>query len=246
MEKRIGTSGYSYQHWEKGVFYPKGWPRNKLLEYYCQHFNAVELNVTFYRLPNLSVFKGWRKRSPADFKFVIKGSRFITHIKRLKDVKNSLKMFFKEASYLGEKLACVLWQLPASLQCDAERLKNFIKEIRAHKQAKKTYHSIEFRHQSWFCSKVYKILKEDNINLCIADSPRWPHEEVITSSLLYLRFHGGKILYASEYAEEELKKWAKKAKMLLTKTDCLFAFFNNDAQGFAIKNAKRFKELLEK
>lgn len=246
MKKLIGTSGYSYQHWQEGVFYPKAWPKNKLLEYYCQHFNAVELNVTFYRLPNSSVFKGWARKSPEDFTFVIKGPRFITHIKRLKDVKNPLEMFFKESSNLGNKLSCVLWQLPASFKFDIEKLKNFIEELKKNETAQKMFQSMEFRHDSWFNDKTYKLLEENKINLCIADSPRWPAAEIITSDFLYLRFHGGQTLYGSEYSEEELKRWAKKAKAWLKKTNCLFAFFNNDAQGFAVKNAKRFRKLLEK
>ncbi len=243
MKKFIGTSGYNYSHWE-GVFYPKEWPKNKLLEYYSQFFNSVELNVTFYRLPNQSVFKNWQRKTPSEFKFVIKGSRFITHVKRLKEVKNSLEMFFENASYLGEKLICVLWQLPASFKFNLERLKGFIAELKNNKLAKRVLHSFEFRDKSWFNQKTFKVLREENINLCIADSPRWPSQEVLTSNFLYLRFHGGKILYGSEYSEEELKKWTEKTKKWLKEVDTLFVFFNNDAYGFAIKNAKRFKELL--
>ena len=244
MKKFVGTSGYNYLHWQEGVFYPKGWPKNKLLEYYCQHFNSVELNVTFYRLPNQAIFKNWQRKTPQEFKFVIKGSRFITHIKRLKDVRNSLEMFLENASFLGEKLLCVLWQFPASFKFNLERLTNFISELKKNKISRKVLHSFEFRDESWFNENTFKILRENNLNLCIADSPNFPTQEVLTSDFLYLRFHGGKILYGSEYSEEELVSWAEKVKRWRKKVKILLAFFNNDAYGFAVKNAQMFKKLL--
>ena len=245
MVALIGTSGYTYGHWQNGVFYPKDWPKNRLLEYYHQHFNSVELNVTFYRLPSQAVFKGWYRKTPKDFKFVVKGSRFITHIKRLKDPRGSVKFFFENASPLADKLRCVLWQLPASFKCDLQRLESFIGELKRNKKARALLHSVEFRHQSWFNETVYEVLKQNNINLCIADSPRWPSEEVITSDFIYVRFHGGRVLYGSEYSEDELKRWARKVRRWAKKETLLFAFFNNDANGFAVRNAKRFHELLQ-
>jgi len=241
----IGTSGYNYEHWQEGIFYPKGWPKNRLLEYYSKFFNSVELNVTFYRLPSRKVFEAWYRKTPQDFKFVIKGSRFITHIKRLKDCKDALENFLENAKGLKEKLICILWQLPPSLKMDLERLKYFIALLLKEKIAKNILHSIEFRHESWFNNKVYKILKDYNINLCIADSPRWPIREILTSDFIYLRFHGGKVLYGSEYSEKELIIWSNKAKNWLKGKKVLFSFFNNDAYGFAVKNALRFKELLK-
>ena len=244
MKSFIGTSGYSYEHWQNGVFYPKHWPRNKLLEYYCQHFNCVELNITFYRLPNQSVFKGWYRKTPGNFRFVVKGSRFITHVKKLKEIKNPVSIFFKAACHLKDKLSCVLWQLPPFMKCDCRRLSDFIKELKRNKIGRKTLHSMEFRHKTWFQEETYVILKKNNINLCIADSPRWPCEEIVTSDFLYLRFHGGKTLYGSEYSQDELMQWSQKARNLSKRKRLLFAFFNNDAFGFAVKNALVFKELI--
>jgi uncharacterized protein YecE (DUF72 family) len=238
----IGTSGYTYQHWRK-VFYPGDLKPNKWLEFYTQHFNTVELNVTFYRLPSKKVFRGWHNKTPRNFKFVIKGSRFITHIKRLKDPKEPLKIFFENAAGLEDKLLCVLWQLPPSSKCDLQRLENFVKILK--KNYSHCLHSFEFRNQSWFNKEVFSLLKNNDMNLCIADSPDFPAHEIITSSFLYLRFHGGKILYGSRYSTKELKSWAEKAKTWLKKTNFLLAFFNNDAHGFAIKNALKFKELLK-
>lgn len=237
----IGTSGYNYQHW-KGIFYPKNLTQSKWLQFYCQHFKIVELNVTFYRLPSKENFKSWHRKTPKDFKFVIKGSRYITHIKRLKSCHGPLKVFFANASALKEKLTCVLWQLPSSFKFDLKRLKDFIGIIK--KKYSFCLHSFEFRHNSWFNEQTFSLLKENNINLCIADSPELKTPEVITSNFIYLRFHGGKILYESNYSKKELKMWAKKAKSCLRGKKLLLTFFNNDTQGFAIKNALEFREML--
>ena len=237
----IGTSGYSYQHWKK-VFYPQDLPSGKWLEFYAQHFNCVELNVTFYRLPKETAFKGWHRRTPQDFRFVVKGSRFIIHIKRLKDCHEPVKLFFDRATLLKEKLLAVLWQLPPSLKCDIKTLENFITLLKS--QWPQYRYSFEFRDESWFKEDTYKLLKDNNINLCIADSPTFPIHEIITSDFLYLRFHGGKELYGSQYSKQELKSWHGKAKRWFTGAKLFCAFFNNDAHGFAIKNALTFKELI--
>lgn len=243
MEKNIfiGTSGYNYNHWS-GAFYPKDLPSGRWLEFYTQYFKTVELNVTFYRTPLKKVFATWYKKTQKDFKFVVKGSRFITHIKKLNECEEPLKYFFDNACGLKEKLLCVLWQFPPSLRNNLKKLASFLEIL------KKNYsfclHSFEFREKTWFNPETYSLLKENNMNLCLADSPDFPSEETITSSFLYLRFHGGKILYGSEYSEKELNQWADKAKKLRKKNGLLLAFFNNDAYGFAVKNALRFTEIL--
>ena len=245
MPKKIyvGTSGYSYKHW-KDIFYPKDLTQDKWLKFYSEHFKTVELNVTFYRLPFKKTFQNWHKITPKDFKFVIKGSRFITHIKKLTDCKKPLRLFFNNASSLKDKLLCVLWQLPPNLKCDLKRLNTFISLLK--KNYSRFSHSFEFRNESWFTKSIYELLNKENINLCIADSPRFPAHEILTSSFIYLRFHGGKILYGSEYSKKELKTWAEKAKRWLKDKETLFVFFNNDAYGFAVKNALRFNKLITK
>jgi len=239
----IGTSGYNYHHWRK-VFYPEEVSPAKWLEFYAQHFNCVELNVTFYRLPSGKTFDNWYKRTPVDFRFVIKGSRFITHIKRLKDCAEPLKVFFDSAGRLKEKLLCVLWQLPPSFKFEIGRLTDFLKILK--RDYSNYLHSFEFRNVSWFNEQTYEVLGKDNFNLCIADSPKFPCCERVTSKFIYLRFHGGKVLYGSEYSDEELTLWAEKVrKWFVSQNPLLFSFFNNDAHGFAVKNALRFKELVE-
>jgi len=242
LKTYIGTSGYNYLHWSDGVFYPEGLSQNKWLEYYCQFFNSVELNVSFYRLPSEKTFENWYKRTPKDFYFVIKGSRFITHVKKLSDCKEPLKLFLENSSNLKEKLFCILWQLPPRLKKDLVKLENFLKLLEG--SAKTTRQAFEFRNMSWFDKETYEVLKKYRICLCIAHSHHWPCVKEITSDFLYLRFHGGEVLYGSNYSEEELGEWVDFTKS--TKIKEIFAFFNNDAYGFAVKNALRFRELLEK
>ena len=240
----IGTSGYSYAHWKDGVFYPEGLKDNQFLEYYASCFNTVELNVTFYRIPSQKVFQNWYRRTPSDFKFVVKGTRIITHLKKLKDYHSTLKNFLDVCSNLGKKLILILWQFPPGFKYQDEKFKNFLQAL---SQTRYLY-AFEFRHLSWFNSEVYKLLKKFNYTLCIADSPHWPCVEEITCNYLYLRFHGGKILYGSEYSFSELKQWADKVKDWIThyRIKTVFAYFNNDAYGFAVKNALTFRKLLVK
>ena len=242
MENKIfiGTSGYSYPHWGEGVFYPEGLKENKWLEYYCKFFNTVELNVTFYRLPSRNVFKSWYKRVPKEFYFMAKGSRYITHVKKLVDIKDPLSKLFLSLGELKEKLGGVLWQFSPGMKVDLEKMEKFCKEISKYK----TRHTFEFRHPSWFNKDIYAILKKYNFCLCIAHSPFWPLEEIITSDFIYLRFHGGESLYGSNYSDKELKSWAEKAKVWLNKGLDFYAYFNNDAYGYAVKNALKLKELL--
>jgi uncharacterized protein YecE (DUF72 family) len=235
----IGTSGWNYPHWAEGVFYPRDLSQSKWLEYYTKFFNCVELNVTFYRLVQKKTFQNWYKRTPHDFYFVAKGSRFITHIKKLKVVKEPLSLFINNVIELKEKLVAILWQLPPSFKKDLLRLESFLKLIKN----SKIRQAFEFRNESWFDKEVYGLLKRYNACLCIAHSSRFPCVKELTADFLYLRFHGGGSLYSSNYSDKELKEWANFAKS--TKGDT-FAFFNNDAYGYAVKNALSFRELLEK
>lgn len=235
----IGTSGWNYPHWQ-GIFYPKDLNQGNWLEHYAKFFNAVELNVTFYRLVQKKTFHNWRKRTPKEFSFVAKGSRFITHIKRINSVKKSLNLFIDNVVELKEKLAAMLWQFPPSFKEDHKRLESFFKAL----NKTKIRQVFEFRHGSWFKKETYALLKKYNACLCIAHSARFPCAKEVTADFLYLRFHGSDSLYSSNYFDRELKEWADFAKKHKNKD--IFAFFNNDAYAYAIKNALKFKELLEK
>ncbi len=233
----IGTSGYNYKHWVDN-FYPKDLSQRKWLKYYSGFFNTVELNVTFYRLPQEKAFLSWYKETPKDFKFCLKGSRFITHVKKLKDVNELVKNFMNQAKLLKEKLEVVLWQFPENFKSNLERLEVFLKILKAYK----IRFAFEFRNESWFIDEVYELLKKYNYSLVIADSSQWPYVEKITSNFLYLRFHGGQELYGSKYSEKELETQAKKIKDWQRKAD-VYVYFNNDFRGFAVENALKLKEL---
>lgn len=234
----IGTSGWNYPHWQ-GVFYPDQLGQSAWLEYYTQFFNCVELNVTFYRLVQKKTFQNWYKRTPKDFYFVAKGSRFITHIKRLKSVKEPLDLFLNHALGLKDKLAALLWQLPPGFKKDIGRIEIFLKLVKK----TKIRQVFEFRNPSWFDIETFGLLKKYNACLCIAHSSQFPCIKEITADFLYLRFHGNAALYSSNYSLEELKEWAGFARSVKLRE--VFAFFNNDAYGYALGNAKQFRGLLE-
>lgn len=235
----IGTSGFSYHHWSL-KFYPKEIKQADWLKYYAKFFNSVELNVSFYRLPDEGTFEKWCKSTPVDFVFVIKGSRYITHIKRLKVEKASIDIFMKRAELLQKKLHVVLWQLPPRMKKDIVRLETFLKLINRYK-----YRFVfELRNESWFSQDVYDVLKKYNAALVVADSPRFPRADVQTADFSYLRFHGGKYLYSSKYSPKEMKDWSKKIVKLAGNGD-VYAYFNNDANAFAVKNSLELKKLIE-
>jgi uncharacterized protein YecE (DUF72 family) len=236
----LGTSGYSYKHW-KGIFYPSNLPQSRWLEFYCQHFDTVELNVTFYRLPNQQTFEGWYQRTPPHFLFAAKGSRFITHIKRLKDCCEPLRAYRENAAGLGEKLAVVLWQLPPSLLLDGDRLKEFCQSLQDEYPEKR--HTFEFRHESWLKKECYDILASHGFALCIPISPDYPREEQMTAPFSYFRFHHGEVLGNSCYTDKELKQWANKISEWLKERD-IYIYFNNDVFGFAIDNAKNLRNYI--
>jgi uncharacterized protein YecE (DUF72 family) len=237
----IGTSGFSYPHWEKGVFYPEGLAKAKQLEYYSQHFQTVELNNPFYHLPSAKTFQGWYRRTPADFIFAVKASRYITHVKKLKEAKEPWQRFINNTKELKEKLGPILFQLPPNWQADPERLEKFLKIL-----SKKYQYSFEFRHPSWFDQEIYHLLREYHIALCLADSTHWPYQEEITADFVYLRLHGSRSLYSSKYTDKELKSWAAKIKKWQKLGKDIFVYFNNDAYGYAVKNALTLNEYLKK
>ena len=240
----MGTSGYNYPHWWNGIFYPSELPQRKWLEFYADYFETVELNVSFYRLPKKEVFEGWQKRTPKDFLFAVKGSRFITHIKRLKDCREPLTLLFEHASPLREKLGVVLWQLPPRFKFQKERLEGFCILLSTLARSKLSRHAFEFRDESWLCREAFQILEEFKFAFCIAHGPGFPCLETVTSDYIYLRLHGGEVLYGSNYSDKELRGWAEKIQNWAEKGKTVFIYFNNDAFGFATKNALTLKRLL--
>lgn len=239
----IGTSGFNYKHW-KEIFYPKDLPPSKWLEYYSQHFNSVEINVSFYRLPSAKTFENWGQITPKNFCFALKGSRYITQMKKFKDVEEPLENFFEVASHLSKKLKVVLWQLPPHFKKDLERLDVFCQKLKSIPTARLIDQAFEFRHESWFDDEVYDLLKRYNFALCIADSVRWPTPVVATTDYIYFRFHGSHEIYSSEYSQEELKNIAIKIDEIKLYEKTIYTYFNNDAFGYAISNAETLRDLL--
>ena len=238
----IGTSGYIYPHWE-GIFYPENWPKTKKLEYYCQYFDTVELNNTFYRLPGEKAFEGWYKRTPKNFIFAVKVSRFITHVKKLVDCKEPWRIFLKRALILREKLGPLLFQFPPFLKADSKKLKDFGKIVL--KEAPKVLRfAFEFRNESWCNEKIYQILKRFNFAWVVVDSPSWPKVYQVTADFVYVRMHGSKILFGSKYTKKELENLAKKIKEWKKQNLDVYVYFNNDAHGYAIENAKELLKIL--
>jgi uncharacterized protein YecE (DUF72 family) len=240
MEKgisiRIGTSGWMYNHWQK-IFYPDKLPKSKWLEYYAGQFDTVELNASFYRLPTPATFKGWKERTPDNFLWSVKASKFITHIRRLKDPAEPLGRLYNSIIGLGEKLGVILFQLPPSLSFDERVFRDFSGSLDPNLR-----YALEIRHPSWINDPVFAILSEFNMALCISDTAgRYPSSETITADFVYIRLHGSGRLYASEYSEKELQAWAEKVTAWNRDS---FIYFDNDFEGHAIKNAGRLKEIL--
>ncbi len=232
---RIGTSGWNYPHWQ-GVLYPAGRARTKWLETYAEQFDTVELNASFYRLPKETTFAGWKQRTPEGFIWAVKASRYLTHIKRLKEPRDPLEKFYGAASALKEKLGPVLLQFPPGLRFDEHLFRDFCSCLDTRYR-----HTIEVRHKSWIDERVFDILRRHNIALCIADTAgTYPCHEEITADFIYMRLHGSRELYASAYTEDELNAWAEKIKGWGRDT---YVYFDNDNHGYAVTNALRLRKI---
>jgi uncharacterized protein YecE (DUF72 family) len=238
----IGTSGFSYKDWRDGVFYPSRLPAHEYLAFYAQSFGTVELNTTFYHLPQTAAVRGWYKQTPEHFTFAVKGSRFITHIKRLKDPDEPLKLFFSRIKFLQEKAGVVLWQLPPRFNIDVERLKRFVEAL----QKTMYRHVIEFREESWFKDDVIDLLRGANIAVCGADWPPYNNSVPETADFVYVRRHGTSLIkrYHGSYPDDFLQKDAARVQAWKRAGKDVFLYFNNDYHGNAIRNALTVKSFL--
>jgi len=238
----IGTSGWSYKHWS-GIFYPENMKPDKYLEYYSTRYHCVELNSSFYHLPLKTTIAGWIKRTPVSFKFCPKMSRFITHQLQLANIEEALGKFFDVFEEMKEKLGPVLVQLPPGLPYDKSRVSNFLEIIRnLYGQYR---FAVEVRHKSWINDEFFDQLSHYGTAFVIADSgKRFPYYEAVTADFVYLRFHGRDHLYASDYSENDLRPYAEKISHWLHENKKVWAFFNNDFHGFAVRDANIFRELV--
>ena len=235
----VGTSGWYYDHW-RHRFYPEKLAKAKWLDFYATHFNTIELNNSFYRLPSEAAFAAWRDSSPPNFAFAVKASRFITHIKRLKNTQEAVETFVSRARILGEKLGPLLYQLPPNMHRDDDRLESFLSTL-----PRGMKHVVEFRHQSWLEDRVFGILHKYNTGLCVFDMPSFSCPLVATDDFAYIRFHGSTGLYSSCYSDEELTVWAKRLANLATNLKAMYIYFNNDAEAFAVRNAITLRGYLQ-
>lgn len=235
---RIGTSGWHYKHWI-GNFYPPRTPASKMLAYYCERFDTVELNNSFYHLPKRPALESWRDSTPQGFCFAVKGSRFLTHMKKLKDPEQGLQRFFEAIDILGEKLGPVLFQLPPNWELDLERLKLFIECLpREHRYA------FEFRNATWSVPQSYDLLARHHVAYCIFDLAGTQSPIEVTADIAYVRLHGPGGKYQGSYSDEALNKWAKRISKWRRELKAVYVYFDNDQAGYAAGNALTLKSLL--
>lgn len=235
--------------------YPEGLPPIAWFERYVQVFNAVELNVTFYRLPAPKTFKGWAHRAPAEFAFVVKGSRYLTHVRRLREPREPVRVLMDACRPLGERLRCILWQFPPRFPQDPIRLREFLQAL-----PRTVRHAFEFRDPSWFCEPVYELLAEYDAAVVCAD---WPFQVLVpgmgprrtgrpvvraarTASWWYLRRHGPGQAYAGSYPVSSLRSDARWIRKALLAGQEGFVFFNNDVGGCAVRDALTLRRLVSR
>ena len=234
----IGTSGYVYRHWRQGVFYPAKLKVKDELAYFASRFPTVELNNSFYRLPTPEMFDRWREATPDDFLFAVKASRYITHIKRLKDVGDEVSLFIERAQRLGSKLGPVLFQLPPNQQIDVGRLQAFLPMLTPDRRW-----VLEFRHPSWHTVDVYRMLSDHGVALCIPVGGGLQPDRITTAGFTYIRFHRGQEPKGG-FTSEEIRSWGGQVRALSSAGKEVFVYFNNDWEGFAIRDAVALEQLL--
>ena len=232
MRIRVGTSGYNFPEW-KGTFYPAKFPESQMLEYYAQRLATVEVNYTFYRMPNAKTVAGWDAATPAGFTFVLKAPQRITHIARLRDVDDPLRYFLETARKLGSKLGPILFQLPPNFKKDLNRLNDLLTQFPADLRC-----AWEFRHASWLADDVYEALRVANAALCVADTEEGHTPLVATADFGYMR------LRDEGYEHKDLEQWAESVKALGKGWQDAFVFFKHEASGIGPKLAQEFATLL--
>jgi uncharacterized protein YecE (DUF72 family) len=233
IETWIGCSGFHYKEW-KEVFYPKGLAQTKWFDFYSQHFNTLELNTTFYRFPQLRFLQNWYDKSPAIFRFSVKAPRLITHYKLFKDSKRMLSDFYiTSRDGLGDKLGCILFQLPDRVKFSEEMLTRIIDNMDP-----AFTNVVEFRHESWWKNKVYRKLSQHNIHFCSISYPGLPDKVISTSPLIYYRFHGIPKIYKSCYKKDAVLSISEQIARS-KKSRQAYIYFNNTWGTGALRNARQ-------
>jgi uncharacterized protein YecE (DUF72 family) len=235
----IGLSGWSYPGW-KDSFY-RGIARKDWLPWCARHFSAVEINASFYRLQKRETFARWHEQTPAGFRFALKANRYLTHNRKLSHAADSIALERERAGALGDKLAAVLWQLPANYHRHGERLAAFLSALQAWPEVR---HAIEFRHASWFVDDIAAQLSAHGVAVCQSDAADWPLWNRATTDLVYVRLHGHTRTYASAYSLHSLQRWAESILDWSRSGRSVHVYFDNDAEGAAPRDAMRLQQLL--
>ena len=232
----IGCSGWYYWHW-KGHFYPADTPSNQMFEIYQSNFKTVELNAPFYSWPTIAAVKTWLRQAAPDFVYTVKVCELITHVKRFEGTETLVEDFGYIADLLGQQMGCFLFQLPPSIRYSAETLHRILSQLDPSRR-----NVVEFRHKSWWNEDVFEAFRAARAIFCSCSGPRLPDELVRTADDIYVRFHGTKHWYRHDYSDEELLVWADRIRASGAQT--AWVYFNNDRDGYSIKNAKRLAHLL--
>ena len=239
VRARVGCSGWQYRHW-KGNFYPAELPQARWFEHYATVFDTVEINNSFYRLPEATTFAKWAAAAPRGFEFAVKASRFLTHMKKLKDPEEPIDRFFTRAGSLGRHLGPVLYQLPPGWKLDRARLEHFLQAL-----PDTAGHVIEFRDPTWYTDEVYALLERHRVSLCLHDMPGSATGRIRIGPSIYVRFHGASGRYDGSYPDRRLGDWAEWLDGHLRRGVAVHAYFNNDIGGHAPRNAVVLRRLLE-
>ncbi|MEJ2058510.1 MAG: DUF72 domain-containing protein [Desulfofustis sp.] len=235
----VGTSGWSYDHWD-GTFYPEDVSSKERLKYYATKFDTAEINNSFYQLPKEDTLEQWKKTAGSGFVFAVKGSRYITHMKKLKDPEDSLQKFLKPVDSLKTKQGPVLFQLPGGWRANSDRLSDFLKMLpTGHRWA------FEFRDPDWHCDEMYELLHKRNAAFCMFEFAGLESPREITASFVYIRLHGpNKEPYTGSYTDKALKDWASDIRKWLKNGKDVYCYFDNDQAGHAPNDALRLKEMI--
>jgi uncharacterized protein YecE (DUF72 family) len=234
----VGCSGWQYKHW-RGDFYPANLPSSRWFEHYATRFDTVEINNTFYRLPEASTFSAWQRRAPPGFLFAVKASRFLTHMKKLNDPAEPLDRFFTRAAHLRGALGPVLYQLPPRWPVNVERLSVFLEMLPSRRR-----HAIEFREPSWYTDEVFALLKQYRVALCLHDMEGSASGKLVVGPFVYARFHGP-VKYSGGYSDDTLATWADWFAEQAQHGRAIYAYFNNDIGGHAPRDAIRLREAIK-
>jgi uncharacterized protein YecE (DUF72 family) len=236
---RVGCSGWEYKHW-RGDFYPAEIPKTRWFEHYAAHFDTVEINNSFYRLPEKETFARWGQRAPMRFLYAVKASRFLTHMKKLKDPEEPVERLFHRMRALGKHLGPVLYQLPPNFKLDRGRLEHFLQTI-----PKDVPQVLEFRDPTWYADEVSALLEKYRVARCLHDmkGSATGHERV--GPFVYVRFHGATGTYTGDYPDDRLDRWAEWLDQQRKAGVDVYAYFNNDVGGYAPRNAVTLRRLLE-